>query len=101
MNDTMKCEMCKYIKPQDIKEAPQYVDCCIHAAAGAPDAPNLVSPNLASRLPGILSEFAPPVLFSASQFQPLDFSPFHCPHLTMQGFSDQKKLMPHSKCIVV
>lgn len=60
MNNTMRYEMYKYIKPQDFEEAPQFVEC-----------------------------------------KNWDFSPFQCPHMTLQGFSDQKKLTPHSQYIVV
>lgn len=101
MNDTMKKEMYKQIKPQGIKEAPQFVECYAHVVAAAPDAPNPVSPYLACRLPGTLSEFAAAALSSTSHFQPLVFSPFQCARVTMEGFSDQKKLTPRSKCIVV
>lgn len=52
MNNTMRYEMYKYIKPQDIEEAPQFVECYVHGAAAvsaaAPHASNLPSPYLAS-----------------------------------------------------
>ena len=92
MNKTMRYEMYKCIKPQDIGDTPQFGASAAAAAAAVPRASTLPSPYLAFQLP----EFAAAALSPTSHFQPLAFSPSQCPHVTLQGFSDPKKSTPHS-----
>ena len=95
MNKTMRYEMYKCIKPQNIEDAPQFGTAA--AAAAASHTSTLPSPYLAFRLP----EFGAAGLSPTSHFQPLAFSPSQCPHVTLRRLSDQKKSTPHSEYSVV